>query len=121
MNAQQLKDNLEQFSGTDGWHKFNCLYRKVLATEGAMYLAKEAGAYWLLEMIASHRRKLINHQGTAKLVVTDSTAVFTLTDCEAGIVATQEIPYTDFPLPEIKLYISEQEDDYWSICLPSEN
>lgn len=124
MNPQELEYNLQQFSGSDGVHQFNLLFPRVSATDGAMYLAKEAGAFWLLEMIASHTRSIHKEEyfAVARLKVDGSTAVFTLDDGRKGSIpfAVQEIPYTDFPLPEIKLYVGDNGDRHWIIMLPSE-
>ena len=46
--------DLNQFTGTMSYHLFNGMFRNFVATDGAMHVAKEGGAYWLLEAIASH-------------------------------------------------------------------
>ena len=43
--------DLRQFTGTEQWYRHG-LARNILFTDGAKYLADEAGAYWLLDEIA---------------------------------------------------------------------
>src|SRR5882757_828930 len=42
---------LAQFTGTEHWYR-HALNRNVLFTDGAKYVADQAGAYWLLDEIA---------------------------------------------------------------------
>jgi hypothetical protein len=42
--------DLRQFTGSECWHRHG-LVRDILFTDGAKYLADEAGAYWLLDEI----------------------------------------------------------------------
>lgn len=117
MNAIELQQNLNQFSGSETFTK---LYPRLTITEGALYLAENAQCWWLMDMIYSHIPKLAKEGfGVAKLTVVESTAVFTIDDGNDHILATQKIDYTDFPLPEIKLYIADN-GDAWTILLPQE-
>lgn len=43
--------DLDQFTGSENWHRHWC-NRHVTYTDGAKYLADNAGAYWLLDEIA---------------------------------------------------------------------
>jgi hypothetical protein len=43
--------DLRQFTGSEYWYR-HALVRHILFTDGAKYLADEAGAYWLLDEIA---------------------------------------------------------------------
>jgi hypothetical protein len=114
-----LQAELEQFTGTENWHRFNPLMRNLLATDGVMHLAKKAGAYWLLDIIGS--LKLVgscrNEEFiTCKLVKDkDGGAKFTASDGSLKVLYTQKIPYTDFPLDEITLYFIDN-----VVLLPSE-
>lgn len=53
------------------------------------------------------------------LKVTGSSSVLTLEDGNGGVRARQEIPYTDFPLPQQKLYAC-WDGQQWMLMLPSE-
>lgn len=50
----QIKSDLSQFTGSSTFTKFSPLFPNVVLTEGAEFLADECGAYWLMDMIASH-------------------------------------------------------------------
>ena len=100
--------DLLQFSGSENWYRHS-LNRKVLYTDGAQYLAEQGGAYWLLDSIAiaqAHVKavKAEEFQVWTLKVNPDSTALLTCDDGNKRIVYSQSIPFTDFPLPEVKLY-----------------
>ena len=47
--------DLRQFTGTEQWYRHGTV-RDVLFTDGAKYVADQAGAYWLLDEIAFAQR-----------------------------------------------------------------
>jgi hypothetical protein len=111
--------NLRQFTGTEQWHRHG-IVRDVLFTDGAKYVADQAGAYWLLDEIALAQRG--NNRVAAEAfqhwkmtVKPDHTATLTCDDSNGQAVYSKAIPYTDFPLPEIALYFTGG-----VILLPSE-
>ena len=92
----------------------------MLFTDGAKYVADEAGAYWLLDAIAicqRYERRVSDEKFQVwKLKVSaDRTALLTCHGGNGNIVYTQQIAFTDFPLDEIKLYFTDS-----TILLPSE-
>jgi hypothetical protein len=109
---------LSQFTGTEHYY---CLNRWCQITDGAKYLADEAGAYWLLDTAAAYLIEL----GTSdwfvlvRLVVKGCEATLTLEDGNGGIRASQRIPFTDFPFLEQVLYAC-WDGDQWVLLLPSE-
>lgn len=126
--AAELEANLPQYTGTESYTNLRYPWlngKRFLLTDGAKYLAEKAGAFWLMDAIASHQ---INREVAAesmqfwKLVVDeDAKAILTCDDGNGKILVTQEIPYTNFPLAEIKLYV--QESEYLAglvVMLPSE-
>ena len=54
-----------------------------------------------------------------QLRVTGPTALLRLEDGNGHIRAQQQIPYTDFPMPEQTLYAC-WDSEHWVIMLPSE-
>jgi hypothetical protein len=80
-------------------------------------MAELCGAYWLIDLIASHQ---INCK-----VAAEEFQVWTLrpanqglaraTDGNNELITCQQIEYTDFPLHEIKLYL-----DQGTLMLPGE-
>ena len=111
---------LDAFSGSE---TFYCHWsRQLLYTAGVRYLAEQAGAFWLLDAIASYQPQLEQHDFQVwQLTVHDDRAA-TLLACAdmdnnkpINVLVTQDIPYTDFPLSDIQLYLSDT-----VLLLPSE-
>lgn len=116
---------LRQFYASENLTRWNPLTRSVLS-DGALYLAENAGAYWLFDAIDSH----LTSRGVTdeteftvarlrRLSPTGDDAELTLDDGNGTIYATQYIGYTDFPMPEIKLFASFNGTG-WTHLLPSE-
>lgn len=113
------QDDLAQFTGTETWYR-HPLVRTVLYTEGAQYVAETGGAYWLLDEIAFAQKSV---QAVAaedfqfwKLTVnTDRTASLICEDGNGHAVYSKALTYTDFPLPEIAFYFTND-----VILLPGE-
>ena len=122
-SKDQIKSELAQFTGTEEYHRFSPLFRNVLLTDGALYLAEECGAYWFMDVIASHLPSVTeDHFAVAILTKTEGDkAFFTLQDDVPfkAMFAHQSIEFTDFPLDEIKLYVI-RDGGHWVILLPSE-
>jgi hypothetical protein len=119
----QFTADLDQFIGTQEWHRFNALFPNVLLTDGAKYIAEECGAYWLMDLIASWQvyARVREHQfQTWTLTVDGRQAVAVADDGNDTLIASQKIEYTDFPLPTIKLF-AVYGDGILVIMLPSEN
>jgi len=105
---QNTEIDLSQFYGSENLYRWNMLTKSVL-TDGCKYLAEVAGAYWLFDAIDSHLTTQGLNQNTeftvAKLrKIGDSDAELTLDDGNGLIWMTQYIPFTDFPMDEIKTY-----------------
>ena len=112
-------DTLAMFCGTTDYYRLTPGH---LLTEGAQYLAENAGAYWLMDAIASHLTMLHDKDSfmVALLTVEDMHAILRITDGGSKEYARQTIPYTDFPLSHIKLYCQKTADEDWVLMLPSE-
>jgi hypothetical protein len=121
METQQLTPSeLSQFTGTDNWYR-HAIVRKMLYTDGVRYMMVKAGAYWLIDEIAFQqfhpRVKREEFQvWTLKVNLDESTAVLHCEDDNGRVLCSKPISYTDFPLEEIKIYVSAN-----VILLPSEN
>jgi hypothetical protein len=110
---------LRQFTGSEHWYRHG-LVRTVVFTDGAKFVADEGGAYWLLDIIAiaqRHDQRVAAEPFQAwKLTVRENhTGTVTCDDGNRNIVYRQELEFTDFPLPEITLYFTDN-----VILLPSE-
>lgn len=111
--------DLRQFTGSEQWYRHGIVC-DVLFTDGAKYLADQAGAYWLLDEIALAQRYDKNVAGEEFQVWTlkvkdDRTATLACDDGNGNVVYSKQIPFTDFPLDEISLYYCNK-----TILLPSE-
>ena len=111
--------DLAQFTGSENWYR-HAINRAVLFTDGAKYVADQAGAYWLLDEIAiiqPHNARVAaeGFQVWKLAVNADRSAVLTCDDGNGNVVYSKEIEYTDFPLDGITLYFTNN-----TILLPSE-
>ncbi|MEG3935734.1 MULTISPECIES: DUF6876 family protein [unclassified Microcoleus] len=139
MDAETLSQNLKHFSGTEQYFKH---WLGIQYTDGVKYLADNAQAYWLIDAIASHqpRARRIHsltefqlwflHVGNAHEFIkprslrggtpSPNDAVLTCWEdsptAETKPAIIQQIPMTDFPLTDIKLFLQDK-----VLLLPSEN
>jgi hypothetical protein len=113
-----IESDLLQFIGATQWYR-HPLVRTVTYTDGAQYVAEHGGAYWLLDLIATHQLdKAVRAEPFQvwKLAVKpDRTATITCEDGNRKKVHRQELEFTDFPLPEITFYFTDN-----VIMLPTE-
>ena len=123
LHPDQFQLDLRQFTGTTQWHRWSSL-TKLVCTDGAKYLADEAGAYWLLDAVASHQnapviqdsQRLQEFQIWTLTVEADRSGRLTCAeDSDVAPIIAQDIEFTNFPLKEIKLYVCGN-----VILLPSE-
>ena len=115
MNETEI--DLEQFTGTENYYKHS--FSGIMATDGVQYLAYNAKAFWLIDAIASYQTKKIAavpFQIWELTINEDKTAVLTMKeDSDCPILVKQHIPYTDYPMPKIKLWLVDR-----VLMLPSE-
>jgi len=108
---------LEQFGGTINYYRHPL---GIIFTDGVKFLADKAGAYWLIDAIASwqieEKVRNCSFQLWELKVNEDRTAILTMKE-DAGEpeIVRQEIPFTDFPLEYQKLYLVDK-----VLMLPSE-
>lgn len=109
---------LAQFIGTEHYYR---LTPSAVLTDGTKYLAEAAGAFWLMDAVASYLPQLTGRQDfiVARLVRTGSQAELTLDDGNGRVLERQHIEYTDFPMQSIQLYAC-CDGDYWVLMLCSE-
>ena len=116
----ELQSHLAQCSGTEQYHR---THPGLLATDGAKYLADAAGAYWLLDIVWSVLRKITDEFAVLELTLEagSSRAEVAIHDGREPktIYHQQSIPYTDFPLSSVKLYVQENGLER-VVMLPSE-
>jgi len=100
---EEIERALAQCYGTEGYYK-NTGVLSFMYTDGVKMMWEMCEAYWLLIAISSYRRKEEFQVWTLK--VEDNTAVLTMKeDSDRPDLVSQKIPYTDFPLSEITMFL----------------
>lgn len=116
--SQFAPTQLAHFVGTEHYYR---LTPSAVLTDGTKYLAEAAGAFWLMDAVASYLPQFTGRQEfiVAKLVRTGSQAELTLDDGNGRVLERQHIEYTDFPMQSIQLYACWG-GEYWVLMLCSE-
>jgi len=116
-------DLLQFAGGTAHWYRHG-LARGVLYTDGVQHVAEAGGAYWLLDEIALAQSraevKAEEFQCWTLTVSEDGSAVLRCTDGNDRQVIDKRIPWTDFPLSSVTLWV-EQDEAHRVILLPNEH
>ena len=126
--------DLGNFNGTDGYTRLGFPFRNVVLTDGALHVAEHGGtngAFWLMQAVASHLPAVLRKGGERACfqlwrlsVHEDKSALLTCQlDTGEPLLAQQRIEYTDFDVPDFKLYVGQQPSEngtLWVIMLPSE-
>ena len=113
LTVKEIQKTLPHFSSTENY------YRHILGgfnyTDGVRYVAQSCEAYWLIDAIASYQfnRHIRTNQDLQrlqiwKLQVNDKKGILSLERDTDQRVLTQKIPYTNFPLPEIRFYLADK-------------
>ena len=112
--------DLSQFTGTESYYPWSPLFRNFVLTDGTQYLADTAGAFWLMDAVASHFGSYKAEQFVCvTLTKRKKDWLLHFDDGNGKTLAKQRIEYSDFPLDEIKLYVCVQ-DGMRVVMLPSE-
>ena len=135
MNKTPLTQaDLRMSCGTETWTR-HPLARNVLISAGLLYIA-EKGLWWLVDAIASHEalnRKLLAERRkdpafrslrfwTLEVDINTNKAVLACRlDSGKPAIVTQRIPFTDCPLPQVKVYAGQGESGTVLLSMPSEN
>ena len=112
ITPEQLEVNLAHYTGAEDYFRHG-LNRRLIYTDGVKYLADQAGAYWLIDVVASVQHtgiRLARHlfQSWSLIVDTDkATGLVICTDGNGKKLYVQQMEYTDFPLREVRLYCCE--------------
>lgn len=111
--------DLAQFHGTDHWYRAP-FSKTITFTEGVHYVAEKGGAVWLLVEIvlaqtSTPRVAAQEFQVWTLTVHDDRSATLTCEDGDYHRVFSKTIPWTDFPLPQMTWWLTDN-----VILLPSE-
>ena len=105
------KSDLSQFNGSDTIYYHPAFHYQY--TEGVRYVAKNGGAWWLLDAIHSWQSTALKKSAklqefqlwTLKIGKERSARLACQEDFNKPRLITQEIEYTDFPLTSLKIYV----------------
>lgn len=101
---------LAQFTGTENWYR-HPIARNVHYTDGILFVAQRAGAYWLIDEIALAQQGEPALAGEEfqiwALIVDGKAALLRCEDGDGKRLLERHIDYTDFPEPGIKLYYTD--------------
>lgn len=119
MNQAELKHALKDFTGTEQWYR-HALFRAFTYTDGVKFLAGQAGAYWLLDLIFGFQHEHLTLQEAPfqvwdLTVHEDKTATLKCTDGNYNPLHEHRLEFTDFPLPDFRFYLIDR-----VLLLPSE-
>lgn len=102
--STDLEQKLAHFTGTFNYYPH--WTKSIRWTDGIQFLVTEAGAFWLMDIVASYQPKLKAPFQLWKIKVNpdDSALVTMQEDTGQPYLVRQEIPYTDFPLKDFEFY-----------------
>lgn len=104
--------DLANYYGTLGYlrHRIVPVGPGLLLTDGARYVAEEAGAYWLMDKVLLNAKDwLLEGDGfcSVELLVKDSKGKLIVEDGDGGLLHDEDIEYTDFPEPGIRFFLQD--------------
>lgn len=96
--------------------------RRLIYTAGVKFLADEAGAFWLIDAIASHLPSIKGEEFMVwRLDVReDRTATLTADDGNGNILTVQQVPFTDYPESHAEFYVVRTPGEPDVLMLPCE-
>jgi len=107
MKTNELKAHMQQCTGTTQYHKLTLM--PLLATDGVKMVAEKAGAFWLIESIASYQVrpsvKELAIQFWTLEVSGGQAELYCLRDSGRPKIVHQKIEYTDFPEGSWNFYV----------------
>lgn len=114
--SARLRADLGAFIGTEKWHRHG-INKHLLLTDGVVYFADTAGAWWFLDIIATEVMMLqAKHPFLALLLdVREGEADIHVTDGDGLRLYRRHIHFTDAPTGQWRFYLTDN-----VVLLPSE-
>lgn len=117
MKGVELQAELIGFCGTEAYHKLTL--SSLRSTDGIAHMAKVAGAFWLVDAIASYQRDKriagLEIQFWHLEVKGSKAELYVQEDKDTPKLITQKIGHTDFPEGHWQFYLTDN-----VLMLPSE-
>jgi hypothetical protein len=118
LDPTTIESTLAHFTGTESYYQH--WTGRLVYTDGVRFLANAARAHWLIDVIASwqaraHKDPALRDFQLWEVTVIERRATVVCSRDAGDEGFRQEIPFTDFPLPSIKLYV-----EWGVLLLPSE-
>lgn len=110
MRPDELRSALAAFAGTDDYHRHDTA--NFSYSDGVKFLADNAGAYWLIDLIASWQKRCRKDRQLRELQIWQ----LKKTGNEADVICLRalddeafrlHLTFTDFPLDEVTLYLED--------------
>lgn len=111
-----FEKELSQFVGTETWYKIPLA--DLYYTDGIKHLVDRAACWWLVTDIAAYQmvpKVKAEEFQTWILTVEKEKGTLRCEDGNENVVFKRSVGYTTFPLPEIKLFLTDE-----VLMLPSE-
>jgi len=101
-----MLSDINHFTGTENLYKH---WLGIIYTDGVKYVAEEAGAYWLIDAIASYYSSTKQHEFQVWTLTKKQNGEWNLraTDGNDNIIVNQEIEFSDFPIDKIVFYLCD--------------
>jgi hypothetical protein len=98
--------DLSQFYGTESYHNSSAFCR-MQHTDGVQYFAEQAGAFWLLDIIATEIYPLTKDQPFMVITMTvkDKEGKLVVDDGDDNWIYQRNIEFTDCPDGEYRFYL----------------
>jgi hypothetical protein len=112
----EIEQALPQFIGTNGYHRVSPFHGKLVLTDGVKWLADNAACHWLVDIVASYQpecRKdpMLQAMQFWTLSVADDKGIVICERDTGNVAFRQAVPFTDFPLDEIKIWVEPGETE----------
>ena len=116
-SKQEILNIINHSTGTTAYHRFHPSDNYPVITDGVLALAEATGCFWFIDIIGIYQgnKKLDPHFQVWELKVLSDARAIVRGYNDKNLVIQQEIPYTNFPLDELKLYLIDK-----VILLPAE-
>ncbi len=111
---RNANDELNGHNCSDNYYKYNFL----VITDGIKSLCETYSCWWLIDLVASYQPKLKNEEFQCWSLSknADSSAIVLATDGNDRVIASQNIPWTDFEADVATVWV-----EFGTALLPSEH